>query len=103
MVRLRIGDKLDRASIECLLILKLDGLKDGDSIALQINGRLISSTSKPSRYSEIDNSNDKLFYEVPNDFIVTGDNRLVFWIDNRDTRHSNSILLSHVWLYVYEG
>ena len=101
MVRMRIGDKLNRISVECLLILKLEGLKDGDSITLQINGRLLSSTLKPSSYTEADNLNGKLFYEVPNEVIVTGDNRLVFWIDDRDTRHSNSILLSNVWLHVY--
>ena len=101
MVRMRIGDKLNRTSVECLLILKLEGLKDGDSITLQINGRLLSSTLKPSSYTETDDLNGKLFYEVPNEVIVTGDNRLVFWIDDRDTRHSNSILLSNVWLHVY--
>ncbi len=103
-VTLRIGDDLSAAQSagrldRTVLELSFDGVRPDDSIAAQINGRLLTATGCPSPGQPGDGS-DRRCYEVPADAVKPGDNTLTVWIDGRSSRADNTVILTEAWVNV---
>ncbi len=104
-VRLRVGDDLGAAAREgrldrAVLALDLDGVRPGDSIAVQVNGSRLPRTDTPAMTWNGGDALARMHWDVPADVVRPGDNTLTVWIDGRSPQARDTVTLSEAWLQV---
>ena len=104
-VRLRVGDDLGAAAREgrldrAVLTLDLDGVRPGDSIAVQVNGQRLLRSDTPSMTWDGGDALARMHWDAAAGAVRPGDNTLTVWLDERSPQAREAVTLSEAWLQV---
>ena len=105
-LRLRVGDDVAAAHRSgkvagVTLTLALQGSTPRDAIAVQFNGKRLSSLpEKPVSATDTDDALDWCLYEIPAPVVKQGDNTITAWIEGRGNRSGAPVVIEEAWVHI---